>query len=201
MRGIKPVRAVEVPARPQKSNYPEPYASLMTGRLKRKLGDFFDLKNFGVNLTELSPGSMSALKHQHSQQDEFVYILSGTPTLVYGSHEDVLGPGECVGFKAGEGSAHHRTSGDGVVYPDDDICAKSEADGTWTFTHKDGRPYYNGRPTGGGPLFFYSSMTVEKISRDPQQSLPFLAKRPDFHVERPARAVLMGDVVGRIGNS
>ncbi len=34
-----------------------------------------------------------------------------------------------------------RTSGDEVIYPDDDICAKSEADGTWMFTHKDGRPY------------------------------------------------------------
>jgi len=129
----------------------------VNGRVKRKLGDFFDLKNFGVNLTTLAPGSMSALKHQHAQQDEFVYVLSGTPTLVSGSREYVLSPGECVGFKAGGESAHHlvnrsenmvtyleigdRTSGDEVVYPDDDICAKSKADGTWTFTHKDGRPY------------------------------------------------------------
>ena len=157
MSSLRPIPAEEVPVRSKPSNYPEPYASLMKGRIKRKLGDFFQLKNFGVNLTTLSPGSMSALKHQHSQQDEFVYILSGTPTLVYGSREYVLSPGECFGFKAGEGSAHHllnrsenpvtyleigdRTSGDGAVYPDDDICAKSEADGTWAFTHKDGRPY------------------------------------------------------------
>ena len=121
-------------------------------RVKRKLGDLFDLKNFGVNLTTLSPGSMSAL---HSQQDEFIYIVSGTPTLVCGN-EYILKPGECVGFRAGEGDAHHflnhsenvvtyleigDRTGDEVVYPDDDICAKSEADGTWTFTHKDGRPY------------------------------------------------------------
>ena len=157
MSSPRPLPAAEVPAPSKKSNYPEPYASLMNGRIKRKLGDFFQLKNFGVNLTTLSPGSISALKHRHSQQDEFIYVLSGTPTLVYGSHEYVLGPGECIGFRAGEGSAHHlvnrsentvtyleigdRTSGDDVVYPDDDICAKSEADGTWAFTHKDGRPY------------------------------------------------------------
>ncbi len=157
MSSPRPIPAEEVPARSKKSNYPEPYASLMDGRIKRKLGDFFQLKNLGINLTTLSPGSMSALKHQHSQQDEFVYILSGTPTLVYGSHKYVLRPGECIGFRAGEGSAHHlmnrsenavtyleigdRTSGDDVGYPDDDICAKSEADGTWTFMHKDGRPY------------------------------------------------------------
>ena len=156
MNSLRPILAEEVPAPSKKSNYPEPYASLMSGRIKRKLGDLFHLKNFGVNLTTLSPGSMSALKHQHSQQDEFVYILSGTPTLVYGSREYVMKPGECVGFKAGEGSTHHllncsenpvtyleigdRTSGDDVVYPDDDICAKSEADGTWAFTHKDGTP-------------------------------------------------------------
>ena len=157
MSSLKPISAEKVPTPSKKSNYPEPYASLMNGRVKRKLGDFFGLKNFGVNLTTLSPGSMSALKHQHSQQDEFVYVVSGTPTLVCGSYEYILEPGECFGFKAGEGSAHHllnrsenmvtyleigdRTSGDEVVYPDDDICAKSEADGTWTFTHKDGRPY------------------------------------------------------------
>lgn len=157
MNSLRPILAEEVPAPSKKSNYPEPYASLMSDRIKRKLGDLFHLKNFGVNLTTLSPGSMSALKHQHSQQDEFVYILSGTPTLVYGSREYILSPGECVGFRAGEETAHHllnrsenavtyleigdRTSGDDVVYPDDDICAKSEADGTWAFTHKDGRPY------------------------------------------------------------
>ena len=90
MSSPRPIPAAEVPAPSKKSNYPEPYASLMNGRIKRKLGDFFQLKNFGINLTTLSPGSMSALKHQHSQQDEFIYILSGTPTLVYGSHEYVL---------------------------------------------------------------------------------------------------------------
>ena len=89
MSSPRPIPAAEAPVRSKASNYPEPYASLMNGRVKRKLGDFFDLKNFGVNLTTLSPGSMSALKHQHSQQDEFVYILSGTPTLVYGSREYV----------------------------------------------------------------------------------------------------------------
>ena len=157
MSAPRPIPAEEVPTPSKKSNYPEPYASLMKGRIKRKLGDFFHLKNFGVNLTTLAPGSMSALKHQHSQQDEFVYILSGTPTLVYGSNEYILRPGECIGFRTGEGSAHHlvnrsentvtyleigdRTSGDDVVYPEDDICTKSEADGTWAFTHKDGRPY------------------------------------------------------------
>ena len=75
MSSPRPIPAEEVPAPSKKSNYPEPYASLVNGRVKRKLGDFFDLKIFGGNLATLAPGSMSTLKHQHSQQDEFVYNI------------------------------------------------------------------------------------------------------------------------------
>lgn len=157
MNWLKPIHAGQVPEHSNKSIYPEPYALLMNGRIKRKLGDFFYLTNFGVNLTELSPGAMSALKHKHSLQDELIYILSGTPTLIYGSNEYLMRAGECFGFKAGDGNAHHlvnrsentvlyieigdRTPADEVEYPDDDLCARSEMDGAWVFTHKDGRPY------------------------------------------------------------
>ena len=34
-----------------------------------------------------------------------------------------------------------RTAGDEGSYPNDDIQAVLGADGTWSFTHKDGRPY------------------------------------------------------------
>ncbi|MDD5335279.1 MAG: hypothetical protein PHS32_16225 [Rhodoferax sp.] len=68
------VTAMEVPARTKPSVYPEPFASRMAGREKRTLGDLFGLSNFGVNLTRLAPGAVSALRHAHSRQDEFVYI-------------------------------------------------------------------------------------------------------------------------------
>jgi uncharacterized cupin superfamily protein len=90
-----------------KTIYPEPYASLVQGRLKRKLGDVFGLTNFGVNLTHLSPGAMSALAHSHSRQDEFIYILAGALTLILGDEEFTLNPGDCYGFKAKTGVAHH----------------------------------------------------------------------------------------------
>jgi hypothetical protein len=32
------------------------------------------LTNFGVNLTRLAPGAVSALRHAHSRQEEFVYV-------------------------------------------------------------------------------------------------------------------------------
>lgn len=154
----KPVAVVasEVAARPRASNYPEPFASRVAGRVKRQLGDVFGLTNFGVNLTRMAPGSISALRHFHSRQDEFIYILEGTPTLVTGSGEILLRPGMCAGFKAGEAGGHQlanrsndvvvyleigdRTAGDTVCYPDDDIEAYLEG-GAWRFRHKNGEPY------------------------------------------------------------
>src|SRR3954463_11796605 len=100
------VRADEVAPRVKPSNYPEPFFSRMSGREKRQLGDVFGLRNFGVNLTRLLPGGESALLHRHSRQDELVFILEGTPTLVTDVEEILLSPGICAGFPAG-GTAHH----------------------------------------------------------------------------------------------
>ena len=73
----------------------------MSRREKRALGDLFGLKNFGVNLTRLLPGGESALLHQHSKQDEFIYILTGEPTLVTDAGVAALRPGMCAGFIRG----------------------------------------------------------------------------------------------------
>jgi uncharacterized cupin superfamily protein len=153
-----PVALVAEKAAPRTrpTNYPEPFASRMDGRLKQPLGDVFGLASFGVNLTTLAPGAMSALRHAHSKQDEFVYILRGHPTLHTDEGKTRLSPGMCAGFKAGTGNAHHllnetkedvlylevgdRTPGDEGSYPDDDLKAKL-VDGKWTFVHKDGSPY------------------------------------------------------------
>ena len=56
-------------------------------------GDLFGLTVFGVNLTTLKPGAMSALRHAHTKQDEFVYILEGTPVLITDEGETPLKPG------------------------------------------------------------------------------------------------------------
>lgn len=150
------VLAAETPPRVKPSNYPEPFFSRMNGREKRPLGDLFGLVNFGVNLTRLAPGAVSALRHAHTKQDEFVYILEGRPTLVTDAGPTVLSPGMCAGFKAGTGDGHHlinetdevvvyleigdRTPSDEGSYPDDDLQAEL-VDGKWRFTHKDGSPY------------------------------------------------------------
>ena len=150
------IEAAAAPLRAKPSNYPEPFFSRMGKREKRPLGDLFELRNFGVNLTRLKPGGESALLHRHSRQDEFVYILEGKPTLVTDRGETALAPGMCAGFAA-SGIAHQlvnrtdrdvvyleigdRTPGDDGAYPADDLKAALGPDGKWQFTHKDGRPY------------------------------------------------------------
>ena len=151
------VMAKDVAPRAKPSVYPEPFASRMAGREKRALGDVFGLSNFGVNLTCLQPGAISALRHAHTQQDEFVYILEGVATLISDEGETTLTAGMCAGFKAGTGNAHQlvnrstaevvylevgdRTAGDAGSYPDDDLQAMMGSDGKWQFLHKDGKPY------------------------------------------------------------
>ncbi|MBA1145687.1 cupin domain-containing protein [Ectothiorhodospiraceae bacterium WFHF3C12] len=150
------VNAREAPARTRPSNYPEPFASRMAGRTKQPLGALFGLENFGVNRTTLAPGATSALRHAHTRQDEFIYVLEGHPTLYTDAGATQLSPGMCAGFRAGSGDAHHlvnetdapasyleigdRAPGDAATYPDDDIEA-SLVDGQWRFVHKDGTPY------------------------------------------------------------
>jgi uncharacterized cupin superfamily protein len=131
------VIALDAPPRTKPSNYPEPFRSMMSGRVKRPLGDLFGLVNFGVNITVLPPNSVSALRHTDMGRVE-------------------LSPGMAAGFKAGTGNAHRlvnessseavylevgdRTQGDEVTYPDDDLAARLVG-GAWQFTHKDGTPY------------------------------------------------------------
>jgi uncharacterized cupin superfamily protein len=150
------INAADAPARIKPSNYPEPFASRMAGREKRPLGELFGLRNFGVNLTRLAPNAVSALRHAHTRQDEFVYILRGCPTLHTDEGRTQLSPGMCAGFKAGTGNGHQlindtaedvvyleigdRTPGDEGKYPDDDLQAVL-VEGKWQFAHKDGTRY------------------------------------------------------------
>jgi uncharacterized cupin superfamily protein len=147
------IRAADTPPRARTSGYPVEFLARVAGRDKRPLGDRFGLATFGVNLTRLAPGAWSSLHHRHGRQDEFIYILEGTPTLLTDAGETPLSPGMCAGFPAG-GTAHHlenrsgadvvyleigdRGAGDSVVYPNDDLAATQGPDGAWRYTRKDG---------------------------------------------------------------
>ncbi|WP_016951892.1 cupin domain-containing protein [Anabaena sp. PCC 7108] len=139
------------------SVYPDVFKSRIVGRVKQALGNAAGLKNFGVNLVTLTPGSCSALRHWHTQQDEFIYIIQGEATLITNAGEQILTAGMMAGFPAGEENGHQllnksqaiviylevgdRSPGEEVYYPDDDLIAKSSDDGGWIFTHKNGNLY------------------------------------------------------------
>jgi uncharacterized cupin superfamily protein len=138
------------------SNYPEQFKHLIAGRIKQALGNAAELKNFGVNLVTLAPGSCSALRHWHTRQDEFIYILEGEVTLITNAGSEILQPGMMAGFPASEENGHQlvnqsehrviylevgdRTADDEANYPDNDLVAKASPNG-WIFTHKDGTLY------------------------------------------------------------
>ena len=138
------------------TSYPARYAGDVAGREKRVLGDTFGLTQFGVNLTTLAPGSLSAQRHWHEREDEFVLVVEGELTLIDDAGEHVLKTGMCAGFKAGVPNGHclvnksqapatyveigTRSSEEVAHYPDIDMLA-TKADGKFVMTKKDGTPF------------------------------------------------------------
>ncbi|MEM6867562.1 MAG: cupin domain-containing protein [Cyanobacteria bacterium P01_C01_bin.121] len=137
--------------------YPTEFRAAVEGRSRQRVGNASGLTNFGVNLTTLAAGSQSALRHWHSAQDEFVYVVQGELVLITDEGEQTLGPGEMAGFAAGVANGHHlvnrsnqpatyleigdRTFPDRADYPDDDLLCMPTEDGHRQFIHKDSRPY------------------------------------------------------------
>jgi uncharacterized cupin superfamily protein len=138
------------------TGYPAPFAKDVEGRIKRALGDAAGLKQFGVNLTTLEPGAMSAQRHWHAREDEFVFVLTGELTLITDAGEEVLLPGMAAGFPAGDANGHHlvnrsgapatyleigtRSADEDAYYPDIDLAVEKRA-GKARYLHKSGEPY------------------------------------------------------------
>jgi len=152
------LRAADAPERARPSRYPADLTVKVGTREKRPLGDLFGLTNSGVNLTRLPPGAASSLRHAHALQDEFVYVLEGSPVLITDAGETPLTAGMCAGFAAGSGDAHHlvnrgpgdavylevgdRTRGDRVSYPEDDLMVEPGPDGRPRYLRKKGTPLF-----------------------------------------------------------
>lgn len=154
-KGSIAISATEVDGRTT-SPYPAPFGEATAGRIKYALGDVFDLTQFGVNYVTMEPGTMSAQRHWHESEDEFVFIIDGEITLITDEGETVLQPGMAAGFKAGDANGHclvnrtdktvaylevgTRSADDNVDYPDIDLKAEKRG-GKFAFLHKDGTPY------------------------------------------------------------
>ena len=120
------------------------------------VGDVCGLTQFGVNLTRLKPGSASAHRHWHENEDEFVYIVEGEVVLIENDGETVLHAGDCAGWKAGVANGHclvnrsdkdvlfveigTRAATDRFHYPDVDLEGFKDESGA-RFTRKSGEAY------------------------------------------------------------
>lgn len=151
------LRALDVPTIVG-SKYPSPFDVPCKDRVVRRLGDAVGMKAFGVTMARLPPGAWSAQRHWHSHEDEFVYVLEGTATLVTDAGEEALVAGDCVGFQGGDRNGHclqnrgtvdvvflvvgSRSDEDYGEYPDIDMkFTAGRYSGKSQFTHKNGEPY------------------------------------------------------------
>jgi uncharacterized cupin superfamily protein len=88
------------------TNYPEPWRSRVLPREKFSLGEAAALTKIGINRTVLGPGKESSMRHWHTHEDEFVYVLEGEVVLRTDAGEQVLLAGQCAGFPAGVREGH-----------------------------------------------------------------------------------------------
>jgi uncharacterized cupin superfamily protein len=142
------------------SGYPEPYRSRVLPREKRALGDALGLKTIGINQTVLPPGKESSMRHWHTHEEEFIYVLSGEVTLITDIGEQLLTAGMCAGFPVADDVQHgdghqlvnrgsqpavyleisNRDARDQAYYSDVDLHFHG-ANAPVRFTRKDGSPF------------------------------------------------------------
>jgi uncharacterized cupin superfamily protein len=66
----------------------------------------FGLMRLGIHHERLPPGRRVSWPHAEADEEEFVYVIEGTPDVWIDGHLKRLKPGDGVGFPAGTGIAH-----------------------------------------------------------------------------------------------
>jgi uncharacterized cupin superfamily protein len=151
------VKKLDLAAIPEKSgsSYPQPYDRPCRGGSWKQLGKAGGLTEFGVNLSRVPPGGWSSQRHWHSHEDELVWVVEGELVLVTDAGEEVMRPGDCAAFKAGDPDGHHFVNRSdraalilevGNADPKRDRCVYSDIDmvahpGEPFYRHRDGTPY------------------------------------------------------------
>ncbi|WDD94160.1 cupin domain-containing protein [Burkholderia sp. FERM BP-3421] len=88
---------------PDRAHYPDSSERMgINAPLARKLG----LTRIGIHHQRLLPGRRTSYPHAESTEEEFVYVLEGTPDVWLDGHLYRLAPGDAVGFPAGTGQCH-----------------------------------------------------------------------------------------------
>ena len=69
-------------------------------RLRKSLGDAVGLNNIGVHLISVEPGKDTTEYHKHYYEEECIYVLSGSGTLIIEGKSFPFETGDFVGFPA-----------------------------------------------------------------------------------------------------
>jgi uncharacterized cupin superfamily protein len=107
----RPDPLVRVSDRPEEVPFAHPLNpdSEMRGVM---LGDLTGLQRTGVNLITVPPGKESCVRHTHTAEEEFVFILSGRGVAEIDDEEFEVGPGDFMGFPTPSVAHHLRNASD-----------------------------------------------------------------------------------------
>jgi uncharacterized cupin superfamily protein len=125
----------------------EPRPQLPEGfrRKSTRVGAALGAARTGLSVYELPPGEAVGPYHYEDPQEEWLLVVSGTPTLRHPGGEDLLEPWDMVLFPSGPAGAHQVRNNsesparvamfssmsevDAVVYPDSDMIQLFTSDG------------------------------------------------------------------------
>src|SRR5512147_972884 len=125
-------------ARPKKTAFPG-VASVV-----RSPGDATGLTRMGVHLRVVSPGMAGTIRHFHTVEEEWAYILSGRGTLRLGPHRIPVRVGSFAGFPPGPRPHHFIAEGDeplailegGERRPQEEVGCYPDIPVWWTYGGK-----------------------------------------------------------------
>jgi uncharacterized cupin superfamily protein len=111
-----------------------PWQRLPGSTAFKRLGRFGGGSQVGVGIDVLAPGQYSNPFHYHLREEEHIFILKGSATLILGGHRYVMKVQDYCCFPAGQKAGHHlfnHTKGKCVFLtigdnpPDDIACFPS----------------------------------------------------------------------------
>lgn len=74
-------------------------------RINKSLGYLTGLTGLGIHVIEVDPGCETTEYHVHYQEDEAIYVVSGTGEAEIGDERVSIKPGDFIGYRKG-GLAH-----------------------------------------------------------------------------------------------
>ena len=112
-----------------------------------RLGPLLEAKQLGASVYELSPGQAICPYHYEYAEEEWLLVLTGTPTLRHPEGAEVLDPWDVVCFPTGPEGAHlvrNETETSvrvlmfsSVIHPAVTVYPDSDKIGVWTGNKED----------------------------------------------------------------